>query len=64
MGIKGLKRVVADNVPEAIKENVLPSYFGRVIAIDASMFLYSFLVAIRAGGDQYALTDANGETTR
>lgn len=64
MGIKGLKRVIADNAPDAIKENALPSYFNRIIAIDASMFLYSFLAAIRTGEQFYNLTDANGETTR
>jgi flap endonuclease-1 len=64
MGIKGLKRVIADNAPESIKENALPSYFGRAIAIDASMFLYSFLVAIRSGEQSFSLTDASGETTR
>ena len=47
MGIKGLTRVIADNAPDAIKENALPSYFNRIIAIDASMCLYSFLAAIR-----------------
>ena len=64
MGIKGLKRVIADHVPDAIKENALPSYFGRIVAIDASTFLYSFLIAIRTGGDSgFSLTDASGETT-
>mgnify|MGYP001066912139 FL=1 len=62
MGIQGLKRLIADNVPGAIKEGALPNYFGRRIAIDASMFLYSFLVAIRSDSSQF-LTDANGETT-
>ena len=64
MGIKGLKRVISENAPEAIKEGKLDAYFGRKIAIDASMFLYSFLVAIQAGEDTFGLTDANGETTR
>lgn len=35
---------------------------GRKIAIDASMCLYQFLIAVRAEGAQ--LTSADGETTR
>ena len=64
MGIKGLKRLIADNAPEAINEAAVPTYFGRSIAIDASMFLYSFLVAIRQDNAAFMLTDASGETTR
>ena len=64
MGIQGLRKVIIDNCPEAVKEGTLPAYFGRTIAIDASMFLYSFLVAIRTGGESFSLTDVNGETTR
>ena len=86
MGIKSLKKLLADHAPAAIKvwapkkrkrngrgvcgavlnhsqESVLTAYFGRKIAIDASMFLYSFLVAIRRD-DSFVLTDAQGETTR
>jgi flap endonuclease-1 len=61
MGIQNLKRLIADNVPSSIKEGALTNYFGRRIAIDASMFLYSFLVAIRS--DSQFLVDASGETT-
>lgn len=64
MGIKGLKRLISENAPDSIKEGKLDAYFGRKIAIDASMFLYSFLVAIQSGEDVFGLTDANGETTR
>lgn len=35
---------------------------GRKIAIDASMSLYQFLIAVRSEGAQ--LTSADGETTR
>mmetsp|Transcript_6928 Transcript_6928/g.29238 ORF Transcript_6928/g.29238 Transcript_6928/m.29238 type:complete len:378 (+) Transcript_6928:88-1221(+) len=63
MGIKGLKRLIADNAPDAIHEAAVPTYFGRSIAIDASMFLYSFLVAIRQDNAAFMLTDASGETT-
>ncbi|MFQ6650597.1 hypothetical protein Gotur_022155 [Gossypium turneri] len=46
MGIKGLTKLLADNVPKAMKEQKLESYFGRKIAIDASMSIYQFLVCI------------------
>ena len=61
MGIKDLSKLIADVVPEAIKENEIKNYFGRKVAIDASMSLYQFLIAVRQDGAQ--LTDANGEPT-
>lgn len=42
--------------------NFLFFFSGRKIAIDASMCLYQFLIAVRAEGAQ--LTSADGETTR
>jgi hypothetical protein len=44
MGIKHLMQLIADRVPTAIKETTIKNYFGRIIAIDASMALYQFLV--------------------
>ncbi|XP_034943216.1 flap endonuclease 1 [Chelonus insularis] len=61
MGIHGLSKVIADWAPSAIKESELKHYFGRKIAIDASMCLYQFLIAVRSEGAQ--LTSADGETT-
>ncbi|KAK0181625.1 hypothetical protein PV327_003895 [Microctonus hyperodae] len=61
MGILGLSKVIADLAPAAIKEQQLKHYFGRKIAIDASMSLYQFLIAVRSEGAQ--LTSADGETT-
>lgn len=40
----------------------LPSSKGRKIAIDASMSLYQFLIAVRSEGHQLASVD--GEPTR
>lgn len=62
MGIKDLSQVIGDHATGAIKNNEMKSYFGRKIAIDASMSLYQFLIAVRQDGSQ--LTDENGETTR
>lgn len=61
MGILGLSKLIADVAPGAVKENEMKNYFGRKVAVDASMCLYQFLVAVRAEGNQ--LTDADGETT-
>lgn len=62
MGILGLSKLVADVASHAIKENEIKNYFGRKVAIDASMSLYQFLIAVRQEGGQQ-LTSADGETT-
>ncbi|KZC08018.1 Flap endonuclease 1 [Dufourea novaeangliae] len=62
MGILGLAKLVADVTPGAIKERELKHYFGRKVAVDASMCLYQFLIAVRSEGAQ--LTTVDGETTR
>jgi flap endonuclease-1 len=62
MGIKDLSRVLVDHCPNAVKMHEIKSYFGRKIAIDASMSLYQFLIAIRQDGSQ--LANADGEVTR
>ncbi|CAG2167418.1 unnamed protein product [Oppiella nova] len=61
MGILNLSRLIADIAPEAIREVELKSLFGRRIAIDASMCIYQFLIAIR-NKDQL-MTNEAGETT-
>jgi len=43
-------------------KNVCLLHLGRKIAIDASMSIYQFLIAVRAEGSQ--LTNEAGETTR
>merc|ERR1712012_333498 len=43
-------------------ENEIKNYFGRKVAIDASMSLYQFLIAVRADGGAQ-LTNEAGETT-
>jgi len=62
MGILGLSKLIADVAPAAIKESEIKNYFGRKVAIDASMSLYQFLIAVRQeGGAQ--LTTEDGSTT-
>lgn len=61
MGIKGLAKLIADEAPNAVKETDISSYFGRRIAIDASMSIYQFLIAIRQHSN--IMTNAAGEAT-
>ncbi|XP_039285242.1 flap endonuclease 1 isoform X2 [Nilaparvata lugens] len=61
MGILGLSKLIADEAPSAVVNNEIKNYFGRKVAIDASMSLYQFLIAVRSEGAQ--LTDAEGEPT-
>ncbi|XGW21011.1 hypothetical protein V3C99_004179 [Haemonchus contortus] len=61
MGIKDLSKVIADNAPNAIKLHEMKNYFGRKVAVDASMCLYQFLIAVRQDGSQ--LQSESGEVT-
>jgi flap endonuclease-1 len=63
MGIKGLFPFISDAAPLAIKETKLEAMTGLTIAIDASMCLYQFLVAVRQGEAQSNLSNASGEVT-
>ncbi|UDD62910.1 Elongation of fatty acids protein 2 [Aspergillus flavus] len=58
MGIKHLYQVIAENAPDAIKAGDIKNHFGRK---DASMSIYSFLIAVRSEGQQ--LMSDTGETT-
>lgn len=62
MGIKGLTKLLADNAPKAMKEQKFESYFGRKIAIDASMSIYQFLIVVGRSGME-TLTNEAGEVT-
>ena len=43
MGIKGLMKLIQDVAPSAVKEGEMKNYFGRKVALDASMW-YVMLV--------------------
>ncbi|AMD18695.1 HBL207Wp [Eremothecium sinecaudum] len=62
MGIKGLNSIIQEHVPTAIKAREMKQFFGRKVAIDASMSLYQFLIAVRQQ-DGVQLATAEGETT-
>lgn len=61
MGIQGLMKMLSVEAPSAIKETEMKHHFGRKVAVDASMSIYQFLIAVRSQGEQ--LTDDQGETT-
>lgn len=61
MGILGLTKLLGDHAPGCMKEQEIKNYFGRKVAIDASMCIYQFLIAVRQDGSQ--LMSEDGETT-
>lgn len=63
MGIKGLSHFLKDNAPDSVKEISIKSLSGQKIAIDASMCLYQFLIAVRQQDSGMQLNNAEGETT-
>ena len=66
MGINGLMKLLSDECPGAIREQELKNLTGRKVAIDASMVMYQFLVAVRSTGSSYGaaqLTNDAGEVT-
>jgi flap endonuclease-1 len=49
--------------PAPVQEHDIKTLFGRKVAIDASMSIYQFLIAVRSK-DGEMLTNEAGETTR
>lgn len=62
MGIKGLFKVISDNAPAAVRITDYKILTGRKVAIDASMSLYQFLIAVRQT-DGVTLAGEDGEST-
>ena len=62
MGIKGLTALLSAHAPKSIKEHDIKTLFGRKVAIDASMSIYQFLIAVRQKDGEMLMNDA-GETT-
>ncbi|KAI9266384.1 PIN domain-like protein [Helicostylum pulchrum] len=55
-------KLIAEHAPGAIKSYEMKSYFGRKVAIDASMCIYQFMIAVRQQDGQL-LQNEDGETT-
>ncbi|CAO3643349.1 unnamed protein product [Cunninghamella blakesleeana] len=62
MGIHGLTKLIAENAPQAIKSSEISSHFGRKVAINASMSIYQFTIAVRQQDGNVLMNEA-GETT-
>ena len=62
MGIHGLSKLLGDNAPGAIRPEKFENYFGRKIAVDASMHIYQFMIAVGRSGDNL-LTNEAGDVT-
>lgn len=62
MGIHGLSKILADKAPGCVREQKFESYFGRKIAVDASMHIYQFMAVVGRVGEQM-LTSEAGEVT-
>eukprot|EP01063_Lacrimia_lanifica_P022156 TRINITY_DN29835_c0_g1_i1.p1 TRINITY_DN29835_c0_g1~~TRINITY_DN29835_c0_g1_i1.p1 ORF type:complete len:389 (+),score=175.96 TRINITY_DN29835_c0_g1_i1:63-1229(+) len=65
MGIHGLMKLINDKGPACVKEGEIKAYFGRTIAVDASMSIYQFIIAMKMAseGGVMELTDADGQVT-
>ena len=62
MGIHNLSKLLEASAPSCIRQTRFEDYFGRRVAVDASMHIYQFLVAVGRTGE-LTLTDASGEET-
>jgi flap endonuclease-1 len=66
MGIHGLMALLKSEAPDSYKETNKKDYVGKIIAVDASIQLYQFLVQIRTKngfGPEKLLTDSEGNIT-
>jgi flap endonuclease-1 len=62
MGIQGLTKLLGEHAPQCSREQKFDGYFGRRVAVDASMHIYQFMVVVGRQGEQQ-LTDESGEVT-
>lgn len=65
MGILGLTKLVNQKSTTGMREDELKNYFGRRFAIDASMTIYQFLIAMKEynEGQGQEMTNEAGEVT-
>ena len=60
MGIKGLYKIIIENTDDCIIKKNIKNYSGKIIAIDTSLLLYQFIIAIRKNG--YDLLNNKGKS--
>ncbi|EIW68761.1 hypothetical protein TREMEDRAFT_69192 [Tremella mesenterica DSM 1558] len=63
MGIKGLTALISENAPRAMKDHEMKTLFGRKVAIDASMSIYQFLIAVRQQDGQMLMNESGDVTS-
>jgi len=65
-GIHGLGPLLLKEAPQSASERTLQDFQGKKLAIDASMAMYQFLIAVRVAGRDgvaHTLTTESGEDT-
>ncbi|KAK8846798.1 flap endonuclease 1 [Kwoniella newhampshirensis] len=63
MGIKGLTGLLSENAPRCMKDHDMKTLFGRKVAIDASMSIYQFLIAVRQQDGQMLMNESGDVTS-
>ncbi|KAM0672626.1 flap endonuclease 1 [Ordospora colligata] len=58
MGIKQLSKLLKENCMKGIRERPLSYYSSKSVAVDASMSLYQFLIAVRSEGAMLGVGEA------
>ncbi|WWC67731.1 flap endonuclease 1 [Kwoniella pini CBS 10737] len=63
MGIKGLTALLSEHAPRCMKDHEMKTLFGRKVAIDASMSIYQFLIAVRQQDGQMLMNESGDVTS-
>jgi len=61
MGIKGLHNLIVKNAPNSVVIKDQKSYCDKIVAIDTSILIYQYVIAIRGSGQD--LVDNDGKMT-
>lgn len=62
MGIHGLTKLLDAHAAGCFKRTKFEDFFGRRVAVDASMHIYQFMIVVGRSGEM-GLTDGSGEET-
>ena len=63
MGIKQLMNIINEKAGKAVRKSRLYHFSNKVIACDANMAIYQFLIALQNSQHHYTLTDESGNPT-
>ncbi|KAI9635428.1 putative flap endonuclease 1 [Dioszegia hungarica] len=61
--LTGLTALLSEHAPRAMKEHEMKTLFGRKVAIDASMSIYQFLIAVRQQDGQMLMNESGDVTS-